>query len=81
VAFPIGKGDITFEKAAELNALLEQYDEPVLVHCASSNRVGALLALREFQASGDVKGALKAGREGGMTRLEKTVKEVLEQAD
>ena len=80
VAFPIGTEDITFEKATELDALIEQYDGPVLLHCGSANRVGALLALREFQASGDVEGALEAGREGGMTRLEDQVRKVLDQA-
>ena len=81
VAFPIGKEDITNDKAAELDALLEQYDGPVLLHCGSANRVGALLALREFQATGDVETALEAGREGGMTRLEGTVIEVLKEAE
>ena len=80
IAFPIGSGDITFDKAKELDELLSQYEEPVLVHCASGNRVGALLALREFLASGDRDKALETGREGGMTRLEGDVRKVLEEA-
>jgi uncharacterized protein (TIGR01244 family) len=81
VPFPIDSGeDITLDKAKELDELLAQYDEPVLVHCASANRVGALLALREFLASGDADQALETGKEGGMTRLEGEVRKVLGEA-
>ena len=80
LAFPIDSGDITLDKARELDELLAQYDEPVLVHCASANRVGALLALREYLASGDAEKALQTGREGGMTRLEGDVRRVLQEA-
>jgi uncharacterized protein (TIGR01244 family) len=80
LAFPIDSGDITLEKARELDELLAQYDEPVLVHCASANRVGALLALREYLRSGDAEKALQTGREGGMTRLEGDVRKVLDEA-
>jgi uncharacterized protein (TIGR01244 family) len=78
VAFPISADDITLHKARELDRLLGHYDAPVLVHCASSNRVGALLALRAFNETGDAELALEIGKAGGMTRLENTVKEVLE---
>jgi uncharacterized protein (TIGR01244 family) len=77
VSMPIGRDDITVEKANELGKLLEQYDEPVLVHCASANRVGALMALKAFSDTGDAELALEVGRAGGMTRLEGTVKEVM----
>jgi uncharacterized protein (TIGR01244 family) len=80
VPFPISGDDITFGKARELDALLQQYDEPVLLHCASSNRVGALLALREFLASGDADRALETGRQGGMTSLEGRVRNALDEA-
>lgn len=75
VSMPIALSDITIEKAEELAALLEQYDEPVLVHCASANRVGALFALKAFSDTGDADLALELGRAGGMTRLEGAVKE------
>ena len=78
VPFPIGRGDITVEKAKGLFELVDEYDGPVLVHCGSANRVGALVALKEFDESGDVDKALEAGREGGMTRLEGTVREAIE---
>jgi uncharacterized protein (TIGR01244 family) len=78
VLFPVGRSDITFKKAEELAALLEQHDGPVLVHCASGNRVGALLALQAFNETGDAEHALETGRAGGMTRLEGTVRELIE---
>jgi uncharacterized protein (TIGR01244 family) len=81
VPFPISRSDISLETAAELDALLKQYDGPVLLHCASANRVGALLALREFLDTGDAEQALATGREGGMTSLESSVKEVIDAAE
>ncbi len=77
VSFPVGRGDITVEKAAELDALLQQYDEPVLVHCGSANRVGALFALQAFSETGDAELALEVGRQGGLTGHEDIVKEAM----
>lgn len=77
VQMPVGRDGITFENAKKLSKLLDQYDEPVLVHCASANRVGALLALDSFLQTGDSELALQKGRDAGMTRLEGTVREVL----
>ncbi len=73
LSLPIGRDDITFEKAAELKRLMDQYDEPVLLHCGSANRVGALLALQEFAETGDREASLEAGREAGLTQLESMV--------
>ena len=78
VPLPIGKGDITVAKARELAELIDSYDAPVLVHCGSANRVGALLALEAYDETGDAALALEVGRAGGMTGLESTVKEVIE---
>ena len=80
VAFPVGASDITLEKARELDALLGQYDAPVLVHCGSGNRVGALLALGEYLDSGDRDKALQKGRDAGLTGLEGKVIDVIENA-
>ena len=68
---------ISFENARRLDELLQQYDEPVLIHCGSSNRVGALLALRESLNGADDDSALQVGRDGGLTGLERRVIEVL----
>ncbi len=78
VLMPIGDtAAINFDNARRLDELLKKYDEPVLIHCGSSNRVGALLALRESLNGADDEGALQAGRDGGLTGLEGRVVEVL----
>jgi uncharacterized protein (TIGR01244 family) len=77
ISLPIGRDGITTDNAIVLGRLIQGYDEPVLVHCGSSNRVGALLALKAFSDSGDAELALEVGRAGGLTRLEGTVKEVM----
>ena len=74
VAFPINSGDeISFDRARELDELIQTYDGPVLVHCGSSNRVGAMLALRHSLNGASDEEALQHGREGGLTRLEPIV--------
>ena len=76
---PVGGRDgITFENAEKLEQLIGLYDEPVLVHCGSANRVGALFALNVYRETGDVNKALEAGRAAGLTGLEGVVREVLE---
>ncbi len=78
VAFPIASEDaISFDSARKLEELLQEYPGPVLVHCASSNRVGALLALRASLEGADNDQALEMGREGGLTRLEDIVRKRL----
>jgi len=77
VSLPIGRDDITFESAQMLDTLIAKADGPVLVHCGSGNRVGALLALSKSMEGADDEAALEYGRKGGMTRLENRVKEVL----
>ena len=80
VALPIAGGDgISFENAGLLDSLIKQQDGPVLVHCGSGNRVGALLALRESMSGASDEEALEYGRESGLTRLEGIVKERLEE--
>lgn len=79
VSLPIGGDGISFENAKELDKLIESYDEPVLIHCASSNRVGALLALRASQQGANDEEAIEIGKKGGLSRLEPIVREVLSQ--
>ena len=79
VSMPIGsETDINFEKAAELDKILSGFDGPVLVHCASGNRVGALFALREKANGATNEEALAAGKTAGMTGLEPVVSKVLQ---
>ena len=78
VLFPIaGKEDISFEKAAALDKILDGIDGPVLVHCASGNRVGALFALRAKNNGATSADAMLVGKAAGMTRLTKLVQERL----
>ena len=77
VSMPIDSDDITFESAAALDELLAGFEGPVLLHCASSNRVGALLALRASAKGMDDEQAIELGRRAGMTRLESAVREAL----
>jgi protein tyrosine phosphatase (PTP) superfamily phosphohydrolase (DUF442 family) len=55
--------------------------KPVLLHCSSGNRAGALLALEAFYVEGaSVDDALELGRAAGLTRLEPSVRAQLEAA-
>ena len=61
---------IASRKASELEALLvASEDEGVLLHCASGNRIGALMALIAFKNGKSVDEAMAAGREAGLRGL------------
>jgi uncharacterized protein (TIGR01244 family) len=78
VPFPITiADDISFDNAAKLEQIIKEADGPVLVHCASSNRVGALLALRSSLAGADDDTAMAHGIEAGLTGLAGAVEEIL----
>lgn len=79
VSLPIGRDAITFESARTLDQLINAAGGPVLVHCGSSNRVGALLALRKSLGGADDESALAYGIEGGLSSLKGRVEEVLEE--
>ncbi len=80
VALPIDGADgITETNARELARLLEEAERPILLHCGSGNRVGALLALSSYHVDGKpAEEALQYGLESGLTRLEPVVREHLE---
>lgn len=74
-----GPQDLTPEAARTLWETIEAAPGKVLVHCASGNRAGALLAIaaaREGHTTPER--ALELGREAGMTGTEPRVREVLE---
>jgi len=78
IVLPIDKPEaINFDNARELSKLIAESEGPVLVHCGSSNRVGALFALQKSLDGAEDEVALEYGREAGMTRLEGRVKKVL----
>ena len=75
-----GKTGITKANAQKLDTLLSQSGGKTLVHCASGNRVGALMALRAFYFQGkSFEAAMLIGRAAGMTRLSRKVEEMLKQ--
>jgi uncharacterized protein (TIGR01244 family) len=71
-----GVEGITRRNAERLAHLLEQSgDQPVMVYCASGNRVGGLLALKAHYLDGlNVEEAMAYGVKAGMTRLEPIVR-------
>ena len=78
VPLPIENGDqVSFESAAELTRLIDEADGPVLLHCGSGNRVGALLALAKHQDGASVEESIRYGEEGGLTRLRTLVEKRL----
>lgn len=76
-----GKDAITPENAEALQALLREHGGGTLVHCASGNRVGALLALGAARAGASREEALALGRRAGLKSLEPVVAAQLETAD
>lgn len=73
-SLPIGgPDDVTFENAAALERILATYDGPVLLHCASGNRVGALFALSAKANGANDEEAMERGRAAGLTRYAGTV--------
>jgi uncharacterized protein (TIGR01244 family) len=75
----VSEDDISFENAKKLDDLLAAYDGPVLIHCGSGNRVGALLALRQSMNGADDAAAMAYGKQGGLTGLEPVVQKRLEE--
>jgi len=69
VSLPIaGTDGLTRENAERLAAILDQADGPVLLHCASGNRVGGLLALIAFYVENKpADEAMAIGLAAGMT--------------
>lgn len=68
---------ISFNNAKKLDTLIANAEGPILLHCGSSNRVGALLTLRESLKGVDDATALTIGKMGGLTNLKPVVLEVL----
>lgn len=80
VRIPVaGAAGLTGANTRALHAALAQSQGPVLVHCASGNRAGALLALLQAADGGPVEQALQFGRDAGMTSLEAPTRALLEQ--
>lgn len=73
-----GADGITAANADRLWSLLKDAKGPVVVHCASGNRVGGLLSIALARHGGlEPEAALALGREAGMASTEAKAKAVL----
>lgn len=80
VRIPVrGVPDVTRETAQRLaDVMAAAGAEPVVVYCASGNRVGGLLALKAFYLDGkSAEDSLEFGKAAGVTRLEPKIREML----
>ncbi|MCG8433149.1 MAG: hypothetical protein MJA83_03855 [Gammaproteobacteria bacterium] len=80
VSIPMGgAGDITKENAESLHKILEDENAyPMIIHCGSSNRVGALFACKAFHLENcNIDEAVEKGKLAGLTKLEPAVRECL----
>jgi uncharacterized protein (TIGR01244 family) len=74
-----GAAGLTPAAIAALDAALREDPRPVLIHCGSGNRVGALLALFAARCRGvPIEAAVALGRRAGMVSLEATVRVLLQ---
>ena len=79
-SLPIASADdLNRANVDRFDALLKKQEgTPSLVHCASSNRVGALMALRAGWIKGQsVDEAVAVGKQWGLASLEPVVREKL----
>ena len=73
-----GPADLNEANVTRFDALLKSLPLPALIHCGSSNRVGALFALRAAYVNRkDEAEALEEGRKAGLTALEPVVRQIL----
>lgn len=72
-------GDLTVDNAKALSMVLAESGGDAVVHCASGNRVGALMAVKAYALDGKDKGqAIKEGQQFGLTSMASTVNQVLD---
>lgn len=79
VHLPVAGADgLTRDNVDALSRALDDAEAPVLLHCGSGNRIGAMLALKAAWVDGvPAEEALRYGLDSGLTRLEGAVKEKL----
>lgn len=71
--------DLTPQNVAAFDQLLREAKRPVVVHCASGNRVGAIAALRAAWIEGkSVEEAIAIGKQWGLKGLEPEVRKRIE---
>lgn len=76
VSIPVaGKAGLTRENVQRLADAMREAQGPTVIHCASGNRVGALLALKDYWIDGaSADESLQLGLQAGLTGLEPAVK-------
>lgn len=73
-----GAAGLTKENAVKLGKAMETAEDGVVVYCGSSNRVGALLAVKAHVVDGKLEDdALKFGKQHGLKALEEETRKVL----
>jgi uncharacterized protein (TIGR01244 family) len=72
-----GAAGVSYANASALDKLLAELPKPVLVHCSTGNRAGALLALRAKANGADAQAALELGLANGLVGLKPLVEEQL----
>ena len=72
-----GIQDITDVSAAQVQTWINEAPGPVLLHCASGNRAGALLAMVAARSGATLEETLALGRRAGMTSREEPVRALL----
>ncbi|RUO30844.1 serine/threonine protein phosphatase [Aliidiomarina sedimenti] len=81
---PIASGeDLNSEHVEVLDTILQRIgDEPALLHCASSNRVGAMIALHAvWHDNMELEDAIERGKDYGLTSLESVVRQRIAEND
>ena len=74
-----GAAGVHFDSARRFKTYLDNAERPVVVHCASGNRVGALFALTAaLDGVRDMSEAIRHGHCYGLTGLEPHVRHLLE---
>jgi protein tyrosine phosphatase (PTP) superfamily phosphohydrolase (DUF442 family) len=81
ISIPVASDEeITEENSLRVNAAIED-DATTILHCGSSNRAGAMVALRAFFEDGrTIEDAVALGRTAGLSRSEAAVTALLRQA-
>jgi uncharacterized protein (TIGR01244 family) len=79
IPFPItSRDEINLDAATQLDAILQGIDGPVLIHCGSGDRVGAILALRHSLRGANDEDSVAHGKDAGLNKLEDTVRDRLD---
>ena len=79
VHLPVGAPDgVTAEQAEKFAGILrEAGDCHIIAHCATANRVGALVAIAAWQDGTSREEAIELGKKAGLASLEARVREVI----